>query len=170
MDLSENTMNSTLITDCLESFDSAGLRCNREFLSRFVSSLLTKRFVILTGLAGSGKTKLVQAFARWLCPDSSLVSDPFVLGASIPAGRISYIVKDADSLSVEFWNNENEDDATKVTLPRALIQEWVDYITINDIPETTSARPIREGVSTTTKYSTQLNSFEGCRLREHSRS
>ena len=52
------------------------------------------------------------------------------------------------------------DAAAIVTLPRALIQEWVDYITINDIPETTSARPIREGVSTTTKYSTQLNSFE----------
>jgi 5-methylcytosine-specific restriction protein B len=34
--------------------------------SRFTSSLLTKPFVILTGLSGSGKTKLAQAFAMWM--------------------------------------------------------------------------------------------------------
>ena len=34
---------------------------------RFISSLLTKPFVILTGLSGSGKTKLAQAFAMWIC-------------------------------------------------------------------------------------------------------
>lgn len=36
---------------------------------RLMSSLLSKRFVIFTGLSGSGKTKLAQAFARWLTPD-----------------------------------------------------------------------------------------------------
>ncbi len=35
---------------------------------RLISSLLSKRFLILSGLAGSGKTKLAQAFARWLTP------------------------------------------------------------------------------------------------------
>ncbi len=34
---------------------------------RLVASLLSKRFLILTGLAGSGKTKLAQAFAMWMC-------------------------------------------------------------------------------------------------------
>ena len=33
---------------------------------RLASALLSKRFLILTGLAGSGKTKLAQAFSRWL--------------------------------------------------------------------------------------------------------
>ena len=36
---------------------------------RFVASLLTKPFVILTGLSGSGKTKLAQAFAMWICEE-----------------------------------------------------------------------------------------------------
>ena len=42
------------------------LKLNRIILQRFISSLLTKPFVILTGLSGSGKTKLAQAFAMWL--------------------------------------------------------------------------------------------------------
>ena len=35
-------------------------------LLRFGASLLAKRFLILTGLSGSGKTKLAHAFASWL--------------------------------------------------------------------------------------------------------
>jgi 5-methylcytosine-specific restriction protein B len=38
---------------------------------RFSASLLTKPFVILTGLSGSGKTKLAQAFVQWICQDES---------------------------------------------------------------------------------------------------
>lgn len=38
---------------------------------RFSSSMLTKRFAILTGLSGSGKTKLALAFARWICENDS---------------------------------------------------------------------------------------------------
>jgi 5-methylcytosine-specific restriction protein B len=39
--------------------------------TRFIASLLTKPFVILTGLSGSGKTKLAQAFVQWICQDES---------------------------------------------------------------------------------------------------
>jgi len=35
-------------------------------VQRLLSSLCAKQFIILTGLAGSGKTKSAQAFARWL--------------------------------------------------------------------------------------------------------
>jgi hypothetical protein len=37
-------------------------------VKRFIASLLSKRFLISTGLAGSGKTKLSQAFSRWITP------------------------------------------------------------------------------------------------------
>lgn len=40
-------------------------------ITRIVCSLLTKPFVILTGLSGSGKTKLAQAFALWICENEN---------------------------------------------------------------------------------------------------
>lgn len=45
-----------------------GLRLDGSLLLRFVASLGAKRFLILCGLAGSGKTKLAQAVSRWLTP------------------------------------------------------------------------------------------------------
>lgn len=49
----------------------SGLHFTNELISRFTASLLTKPFVILTGLSGSGKTKLAQAFVQWICQDKS---------------------------------------------------------------------------------------------------
>jgi len=153
-------VDDALIKRCLEDFASANFRCQEEFIRRFVAALLAKRFVILTGLAGSGKTKLAQAFARWISPATAGAFDPFTPGAEIPSDRITYVVKRADRLAVEFWNDPDESKAIKVLLPRALIQEWVDYIDANKLGDDTSARQIREGVAARTKYSTQLNSFE----------
>jgi energy-coupling factor transporter ATP-binding protein EcfA2 len=149
-----------MVNKCVADFTAANFRCNEAFVRRFVAALLAKRFLILTGLSGSGKTKLAQAFARWISPGSAALSDPFKPGSEIPSDRITYIVKRADHLAVEFWNDRDESRATKVLLPRSLIQEWVDYINVNKLTGETPARQIREGVGATTKYSTQLNSFE----------
>ena len=50
---------------------TAGLVYSDKLITRFVSSLLTKPFVILTGLSGSGKTKLAQSFVQWICQEES---------------------------------------------------------------------------------------------------
>lgn len=47
-----------------------GLKYDPHLLSRFVASAVTKPFIILTGLSGSGKTKLAQAFVKWISSDS----------------------------------------------------------------------------------------------------
>jgi len=49
----------------------SGLVFSESIITRFVSSLLTKPFVLLTGLSGSGKTKIAQSFAKWICEDES---------------------------------------------------------------------------------------------------
>jgi 5-methylcytosine-specific restriction protein B len=48
-----------------------GLAYSKFLIVRFCSSIITKPFVILTGLSGSGKTKLAQAFVQWICQDKS---------------------------------------------------------------------------------------------------
>jgi len=63
--------NSFDLNVLIESVVSSGLSYSNLLIKRFVSSLITKPFVILTGLSGSGKTKLAQAFVQWICKDDS---------------------------------------------------------------------------------------------------
>ena len=52
-----------------ESTGQVGLTFSVNQLERFVAAQATKPFVILTGLSGSGKTKLAEATAYWLSED-----------------------------------------------------------------------------------------------------
>lgn len=58
-------------TPFYNSASKAGYFIEKSFCNRFCASLLTKPFVILTGLSGSGKTKLAQAFVQWICQNES---------------------------------------------------------------------------------------------------
>lgn len=55
-----------LLSTCSSDISSAGIYLSDGLIGRLVASLLTKRFLILTGLSGSGKTKLAHAFAAWI--------------------------------------------------------------------------------------------------------
>lgn len=57
-----------LVERAHRDFGDAGFIVGKQLVRRFITSLLTKPFVILTGLSGSGKTKLAQLFASWLTP------------------------------------------------------------------------------------------------------
>lgn len=50
-----------------------GLLFSKDLLYRYAVSLLTKPFVILSGLSGSGKTRLALTFAKWLSENESQV-------------------------------------------------------------------------------------------------
>jgi 5-methylcytosine-specific restriction protein B len=63
--------NSLLITEFKLRTSEVNLFFNELILRRFTASLLTKPFVILTGLSGSGKTKLAQAFVTWISASPS---------------------------------------------------------------------------------------------------
>lgn len=55
------------IKDVKKAISDSNLVISDLTLTRFIASLLTKPFVILTGLSGSGKTKLAHAFVKWIC-------------------------------------------------------------------------------------------------------
>lgn len=59
-----------LISDFADYSKNANLKFPEMLPYRFTSALLTKPFVILTGLSGSGKTKLAEAFTFWISEDS----------------------------------------------------------------------------------------------------
>lgn len=50
-------------------FDGKGFFFPKEILARYFLSLKTKPFVILTGISGTGKTKIAQIFADYMCQD-----------------------------------------------------------------------------------------------------
>ena len=49
----------------------SGLIFSSQLVNRFIASLCAKPFVICSGLSGSGKTKLAQAFTKWISADKS---------------------------------------------------------------------------------------------------
>jgi MoxR-like ATPase len=77
-----------------------------QLIGSFVTALATKPFVILTGLSGSGKTRLALAFGQWLGDDAvqiipvrpdwtspdSLLGYEDALAESSPDGRLRWIV------------------------------------------------------------------------------
>jgi 5-methylcytosine-specific restriction protein B len=62
-----NQLNKAFLEETME----AGLIFSPQLIQRFIASLCTKPFVICSGLSGSGKTKLAQAFAEWISEDKS---------------------------------------------------------------------------------------------------
>ena len=137
----------------------AKLHYTHNLLGRFVASCLSKRFVILTGLSGSGKTKLAQSFSYWIAENTKgkYTINRFSAGEIIESSRVKYEITEADSISITLTQ---VDTKTKVTLPYELIEEWIDVIKSNNFNDETFPRTIRDEVAKTTKYSGQLNSFE----------
>jgi energy-coupling factor transporter ATP-binding protein EcfA2 len=146
-------MNASALKKCCSDFEEANFQCDEEFLRRFVASLGTKPFVILTGLSGSGKTKLAQLFAKWISPEYAL-SDPFTKGAKV---GISYRVMDTDRISVELWNGKDE----KVVLPRKLIDEWANFIESNPELKDLDSKQIR------TKFKKAYDLRQGEKFAKH---
>ena len=64
-----DTNKSFSIKNLIEEINKTGLIYSPKLIKRFAFSLLTKPFVILSGLAGSGKTQLAITFAKALVDD-----------------------------------------------------------------------------------------------------
>jgi energy-coupling factor transporter ATP-binding protein EcfA2 len=122
---------------------------------RLSAALLSKRFLILTGLAGSGKTKIAQALARWIIPQT-VPADPFKVGTTIKGVQNDYIVVAVDAGIVELATK----DGKLVPLPRVIIQEWADYIEANDVPESVTGRELRDKVEAESKITGYLHRLE----------
>ena len=64
-----NRNSEKMETHVYNFFEGKGFFFSQETLSRYFLSLKTKPFVILTGISGTGKTKIAQIFADYMCQD-----------------------------------------------------------------------------------------------------
>ncbi len=62
-----NQFTNLNVTNFQLHLKQSGLIFSPQLIQRFVASLCTKPFVICSGLSGSGKTKLAQAYVQWIC-------------------------------------------------------------------------------------------------------
>lgn len=135
--------------------DSVGMHLPEGVSARFIAALMSKKFLILTGLSGSGKTKLAQAFAQWITP-SQVPADPFTPGTKIHGAQNTYTIIKANEGIVEL----SGEDGTLVALPMSIVEEWARYIQANNIPENTSARELRDKIEAQSKYISYLHRLE----------
>lgn len=59
------------VPEIINLFEETGLQYSPELIKRFIFALMAKPFVILSGLAGSGKTQLALTFAKAMIKDES---------------------------------------------------------------------------------------------------
>ncbi|QCI98846.1 hypothetical protein [Agrobacterium larrymoorei] len=148
-----------LVSDFHEHLAAAGLRFSRQFVARFVAAVLTKPFVILSGLSGSGKTKLAEAFAIWLT-GLYVNNDALSAGTEVRATTAKYRVVHSDSHAVTLRSEDDAGGEKLTTLPRGLIDDWVSVILRESLTRETKARDIRELVGPETSYDLHLNGLE----------
>ncbi len=144
----------------ISSFEDVLLQANlflsRTLPSRFIASLQTKPFVILTGLSGSGKTKLAEAFSLWIT-DGFSQSCVFKHGDKIEAPKSTYSVIDVDRLGILL--NQGGSNTTTF-LPFELIKIWVEVILENNFDSKTGAQEIQAKVAEAgIPFASGLNSF-----------
>lgn len=107
-------------TSFITDLQSTGLVFSNQLVTRFVLSLLTKPFVILSGLSGSGKTQLAICFAKWLCENNDeqvcvvpigadWTNREFLLGYPNAIKPGKYVMPDNGALELLFKANENKD-------------------------------------------------------------
>lgn len=139
---------SNLVADATEALNDAGLRISEELVRRYIAALATKPFVVLSGLTGSGKTKLAQLVAQWLDSPEVEGGDAFPVGTEVQADRVTYIVSESNNTEISLRNDEG-----KITpFPRRLINEWANYIADNSIGRETPSVDIKEGVKHISEY------------------
>lgn len=64
---------TNMFTDFGEFVKTRGFSFNQDLLNNYILSLKSKPFVILSGISGTGKTKIAQFFAEYMCPDEKKV-------------------------------------------------------------------------------------------------
>lgn len=136
---------------------AAGLSFPPELLSRFICAALAKPFVILTGISGSGKTKLAQSFTAWLAGPGTTKKFPFEIGGTVPSAKAVYTITDIDRIGAVIAQPNGD----QIVIPFAAIEEWVDYLSKNPSSLGKKTQDVSHDLKEDypTKYCSAIHSF-----------
>lgn len=148
---------------CSDSL-KVGIQTSKEKVLQLTASLLSKRFLILTGLSGSGKTKLAQSFARWIC-SKVVTHNPFAVGQCINANKTTYTISTMSDEFIEITHKDDEEDDQSKKLGNSIIslgmiKEWADAIVQNKYTKETTGEVIRATVKNSSKYARHMNNMD----------
>ena len=115
---------STIVDGLSSAAEDAELKYSTDLVGRFAAALAAKPFLVLTGLTGSGKTKLAQVVTLWLSSVVEKSEDPFAIGTVIKAAESEYKILKSDSISLLI----SQEKGGKAVLLREMISDWVDVI------------------------------------------
>ena len=97
----------------------SGLKYDRALILRLVAGLLAKPFLVLTGLSGSGKTKLAQVFTNWISGQVKL-GEELLPGEQFKDG--AYSVFDIDQLDYKIMVHEVD---KLRTVSKNAVHQWL---------------------------------------------
>ena len=66
------------------------LTYSESFVRRFIAAVQAKKFVVLTGLSGSGKTQLAMAFCEWMTINVGVAAVP---GSSFFREPVNHLIR-----------------------------------------------------------------------------
>lgn len=158
----------------LEALNTTGLSFNPALVTRFIGSLLAKPFVILTGLSGSGKTRLAQAFVQWICESAQQYCivpvgadwtnrEP-LLGYPNALNQEEYVKPDNGALDVIIYANDHSNQPCFLILDEMNLSHveryFADFLSIMESQEAISLHAggtqKKSGVPATIKWPANL--------------
>lgn len=146
------------INHLIKSLDEAGLIYSKQILVRFVSSLCTKPFVILTGLSGSGKTQLALNFARWICGYNSPYFGILKKALSSEKIKSNYQIKCLSEKTVEIINTSGSSRKV-IPLPTQVIYEWYDAVKSGLLNKGSNPKEVRHIIGEKSVYQKYIHGF-----------
>jgi hypothetical protein len=146
--------------------DSAkiGMTISESNILQVTGALLSKRFLILTGLSGSGKTKLAQTVARWIC-SKAVTQNPFSIGQTVNSNKTSYTISSMSDDFIEITHKDDEETDQNKKLGNSIIslgmiREWVQAIKQKNYDKETKGEVIRATVKESSKYARHMNNMD----------
>lgn len=113
-------------TSYINMLAGSRIKLSEKLVLRFITSIITKPFVLLSGLSGSGKTKLAHSFALWICQNDGYKVNEEFIEITLPINK-SAIEHNGWTLPKDYnKKNSIESEQVKVIIDGKIIDGSID--------------------------------------------